>query len=69
MIDGVRTIPIGDNRCVRVGCYTLDGARRVFMAAGWASSPPLPVHAETVDIPADAVPALVEALRQLMGES
>lgn len=74
MIDTVQEIDVGGNRCVRVGCYTLDAGdgegpeRRVFIAAGWASEPPLPVHEATVDLPASKLGGLVAALEAVTEE-
>jgi hypothetical protein len=71
MID-CRTIELPGRRVVCVGAYTLsdgdDSERRVFLATGWADSPPLPFGPELVDIPASAVPAILEALGALYAE-
>lgn len=73
MIDDVRTIDVGGNRVVRLGRYQHqhddETERRIFIAAGWAGSPPLPAHEQTVDLPATALPALVAVLEDLGGES
>ena len=67
MID-CTTIQLPGNRVVRVGTYQLDPGDgdppelRLFIAPGWASTPPLPFGPDMVDIPASVLPALIVAL-------
>lgn len=68
-------IDIGGGRVVRVGTYTVDHGDddvpelRAFLVPGWQSLPLLPFGPEAVDIPADAVPAILDALAAAVGGS
>ncbi len=69
-------IDIGGGRVVRIASYTFDAGdgegseRRVMLSAGWRSVPLFPPAADqTVDVPADAVPALLDALAAALGGS
>lgn len=67
-----QSIDIGGGRVVRIASYTFDAGdgdgpeRRVMLVAGWRSVPLFPPAADsTVDIPADALPALLAALEAM----
>jgi hypothetical protein len=69
----VRELDIGGRRCVRVGSYVLEGdgepEPRVFVAVGWQGMGALPFVEQTVDLPAAALPQLIDALASLKGEA
>jgi hypothetical protein len=70
MID-CRAVAVGGRRVVRVGAYQVDPGggdppeRRVFIAGGFEDGPPFPFGPDVVDLPASALPALIEALSSL----
>ncbi len=68
-----KRIHLSGSRVVNVGTYSLnlgDGdppELRVFIAPGWASTPPLPLGPDVVDVPASALPDLIAALQRIGG--
>jgi hypothetical protein len=68
----VREIQLPGRRVVRVGSYTLDGdgelpELRVFVGTAWQGVGLLPFSETMVDLPASALPQLIEALASLEG--